>query len=137
MMVNSSTNMNEKKRTITSQLNSPDMNKKTTYDIDNPGPLSFCSWMNIVHLFRVNTSSYLPYYAREIWRCVHPRKVIFPEGNTRGKYNYFEGEQIFISPLCKGNKCFIPPGHVLVNSAKWNLLAIFDYKIIISEHLWS
>jgi hypothetical protein len=27
-----------------------------------------------------------------------------------GKYDYFEGEQIFISPLCKGNKCFIPPG---------------------------
>jgi hypothetical protein len=41
---------------------------------------------------------------REIWRFVHPRKV------ARGKYDYFEGEQIFISPLCKGNKCFIPPG---------------------------
>ena len=27
-----------------------------------------------------------------------------------GKYDYFEGEQIFISPLCKGNECFIPPG---------------------------
>jgi hypothetical protein len=27
--------------------------------------------------------------------------------------------------------------NVLVNSAKRNLLAIFAYKIIISEHLWS
>jgi hypothetical protein len=25
-------------------------------------------------------------------------------------YDYFEGEQSFISPLCKGNECFIPPG---------------------------
>jgi hypothetical protein len=25
---------------------------------------------------------------------------------------------------------------VLVNYAKWNFLAIFVYKIIISEHLW-
>jgi hypothetical protein len=96
----------------------------------------------------------------------------------------FSGEQIFISPLCKGNKCIIsaavfPHGdphrkytkccihkqlhklnksrvnkfsylpyaremnvlfyqaNVLVNSAKWNRLAIFVYKIIISEHLWS
>jgi hypothetical protein len=49
---------------------------------------------------------------REIWRFVHPRKVIVicPEGIARGKYDYFEGEQIFISPLCKGNECFIPPG---------------------------
>jgi hypothetical protein len=41
---------------------------------------------------------------REIWRFVHPRKV------ARGKYDYLECEHIFISPLCKGNKCFIPPG---------------------------
>jgi hypothetical protein len=47
---------------------------------------------------------------REIWRFVHPRKVIFPEGNARGNYDYFEGHQIFISPLCKRTKCFIPPG---------------------------
>ena len=47
---------------------------------------------------------------REIWRFFHPRKVIFPEGNAPEKYDYFKGEQIFISPLCKGNKCFIPPG---------------------------
>jgi hypothetical protein len=42
--------------------------------------------------------------AKRFWRFVHPKKV------ARGKYDYFEGEQIFISPLCKGNKCFIPPG---------------------------
>jgi hypothetical protein len=47
---------------------------------------------------------------KEIWRFVHPRKVIFPEGNAQVKYDYFKGEQIFISPLCKGNECFIPPG---------------------------
>jgi hypothetical protein len=47
---------------------------------------------------------------REIWRFVHPRKVIFPEGNARGKCDYFESEQIFISPLCNRNECFIPPG---------------------------
>ena len=43
---------------------------------------------------------------REILRFVHPRKVIFTEGNIW----LFSGEQIFISPLCKGNECFIPPG---------------------------
>ena len=47
---------------------------------------------------------------REIWIFVHPRKVIFPEGNAGGKYDYFEGELIFISPLCKGNKFFISSG---------------------------
>jgi len=35
-------------------------------------------------------------------------KICSPEKSH--KYDYFEGEQIFISPLCKGNKCFIPPG---------------------------
>jgi hypothetical protein len=84
---------------------------------------------------------YFP-WIREIWRFVHARKVIFPESNARGKYNYFEGEQydvlinvtwdcfdqsnfyiyriniiewnrlfsreqIFISPLFKGNKCIV------------------------------
>jgi hypothetical protein len=32
-------------------------------------------------------------------------KICLPE-----KYDYFEGEKIFMSPLCKGNECFIPPG---------------------------
>ena len=59
-------------------------------------------------------SDYLTLYIyfpciREIWIFVHPRKVIFPEGNTWGKYDYFEGEHIFISHLCKGNECFFPP----------------------------
>ena len=30
-------------------------------------------------------------------------------GQRPGKYDYFEGEQIFISPLCKGRECCIPP----------------------------
>ena len=60
-------------------------------------------------------SDYLTLYIyflciREIWIFVHPRKIIFPEGNAQGKYDYSEGEHIFISPLCKGNECFIPPG---------------------------
>jgi len=70
---------------------------------------------NIIFTRPVNITSsrwilyiYLP-CIRETWKFVHPRKVIFPEGNVRGKYDYFEGEQIFISPLCKGNECFIPP----------------------------
>ena len=61
-------------------------------------PVNLC---DIMHLFPLH---------RVIWRFVHPRKVIFLEGNIHGKYDYFEGEQIFISPLCKGNECFIPPG---------------------------
>jgi hypothetical protein len=43
---------------------------------------------------------------REIWRFVHPWKVIFP---PRAIW-LFRGWTNFISPLCKGNKCFIPPG---------------------------
>ena len=42
---------------------------------------------------------------RKIWRFVHPRKVIFPEGNALGKYDYFEGEQIHIS-LMQGKWMF-------------------------------
>jgi hypothetical protein len=40
------------------------------------------------------------------------KKICSPEKShiSRGKYDYFEGEQIFISPLCKGNECVIPPG---------------------------
>jgi hypothetical protein len=39
-------------------------------------------------------------------------KICSPEKShiSRRKYDYFEGEQISISPLCKWNECFIPPG---------------------------
>ena len=57
--------------------------------------------MYIIHLF--------PLHKGDMKIC-SPEKVIFPEGNAQWKYDYFEGEQIFISPLCRGNKCFIPPG---------------------------
>jgi hypothetical protein len=60
-------------------------------------------------IWSTSTAIYFP-CIREIGIFVHLRKVIFPESNVQGKYNYFEGEQIFISPLCKGNECFIPPG---------------------------
>ena len=66
-----------------------------------------------------------------------PEKVIFPEGNPRGKYDYFEGEQISYLPYARELYVLFHQANVLVNSAKWNLLAIFVYKIIISEHLWS
>jgi hypothetical protein len=38
-------------------------------------------------------------------------KICSPEKShvAIGKYDYFEGEQIFISHLCKGNECFFPP----------------------------
>ena len=36
--------------------------------------------------------------------------VLIDDFNARGKYDYFAGEQISISPLCKGNECLIPPG---------------------------
>jgi hypothetical protein len=63
-----------------------------------------------------------------------PEKVIFPEGNLRGKYDYFEGEQISYLPYAREIYVLFHQANVLVNSAKWNLLAIFVYKIIISEH---
>ena len=37
------------------------------------------------------------------------KKICSPE-IARGKYDYFEGEKNFTSPLCKGNECFIPSG---------------------------
>ena len=36
-------------------------------------------------------------------------KSYFPRATPEWN-DYFEGEQIFISLLCKGNECFIPPG---------------------------
>jgi hypothetical protein len=38
-----------------------------------------------------------------------PEKSHISRGQRPGKYDYFEGEQIFISPLCKGRECCIPP----------------------------
>jgi hypothetical protein len=60
------------------------------------GNMSILS-INIIHLF--------PLHKGDMEICSPEKSHI-----SRGKYDYFEGEQIFISPLCKGNKCFIPPG---------------------------
>ena len=38
-----------------------------------------------------------------------PEKSHISRGQRPGKYDYFEGEQIFISPLYKGRECCIPP----------------------------
>ena len=48
---------------------------------------------NIIHLFPVHKGD---------------MNICSPEKSHI--YDYFEGEQSFISPLCKGNECFIPPG---------------------------
>ena len=56
-----------------------------------------CSAGNNIHLF--------PLHKGDMTICSLEKSHI-----SRGKYDYFEGEQIFISPLCKGNECFIPPG---------------------------
>ena len=64
---------------------------------------NWVSSVDIIHLFPLHNGDVKIFF-------VHPRKVIFPEGNARGKYDYFEGEHIFISPLWKGNECFIPQG---------------------------
>jgi hypothetical protein len=78
---------------------------------------------------------------REIWKFVHPRKVIFPELFTREK-SYFPREIWLIYkfsyfPYAREMNVLFHQANVLVNSAKWNLLTIFVYKIIISEHFWS
>ena len=56
----------------------------------------------IIHLF--------PLHKGDMQIC-SPEKSHISRGqrHARGKYDYFEGEQIFISLLCKGNECFIPP----------------------------
>ena len=70
---------------------------------------------------------------REIWRFVHPRKLRLPSGNMTilkvNKSSYL--------PYAKEMNVLFHQANVLVNSAKSNLLAIFVYKIIILEHLWS
>ena len=40
-------------------------------------------------------------------------------------------------PYARKMNVLFHQANVLVNSFKWNLLAIFVYKIIILEHLWS
>ena len=56
-----------------------------------------------------------------------------PEGNISisrvNKFSYL--------PYAREMNVLFHQANVLVNSAKLNLLAIFVYKIIISEHLWS
>jgi hypothetical protein len=46
-----------------------------------------------------------------------PEKVIFPEGNPRGKYDYFEGEQISYLPYAREIYVLFHQVNVLVNSA--------------------
>jgi hypothetical protein len=51
---------------------------------------------DIIHLF--------PLHKGDMKIC-SPEKIKI----ALGKYDYFEGEQIFISPLCKGNECIVFP----------------------------
>ena len=66
-------------------------------------------------------------------------KICPPEKSrkARGKYDYFESEQIFISPLCKRNECFIPPGQRFDECCQMKSFGHLCLQIIISEHLWS
>ena len=41
----------------------------------------------------------------EIWKCVHPRNSHISLGRCLREIWFFSGVQIFISPLCTGNKC--------------------------------
>jgi hypothetical protein len=66
---------------------------------------------------------------KEIWRFVHPRKVGNMTISRVNKFSYL--------PYVREMNVLFHQANVLVNSAKWNLLAIFVYQIIISEHLWS
>jgi hypothetical protein len=40
-------------------------------------------------------------------------------------------------PYAREGNVVFPRAYVLMNSAKWNILAVFVYKIIISEHLFT
>jgi hypothetical protein len=53
------------------------------------------SGWNIIHLLSVHKGD---------MNICSPEKVIFPEGNPRGKYDYFEGEQISYLPYARENK---------------------------------
>ena len=74
----------------------------------------------IIHLF--------PLHKGDMQIC-SPEKSHISRGqrHARGKYDYFEGEQIFISLLCKGNECFIPPAQrfwwILSNEIFWPSLS--------------
>ena len=72
-----------------------------------------------IHLFPLHMRSYCRIFEKYCRIFIHlfplhkgDMKICSPEKShiSLGKYDYFEGEQINISPLCKGNKCFIPPG---------------------------
>ena len=56
-----------------------------------------------------------------------------PEGNM----TISRMKTISYLPYAREINVLFHQANVLVNSAKWNLLAIFVYKINISEHLWS
>jgi hypothetical protein len=80
-----------------------------SYEISKlPHKTGYCKYLfNIIHLFPVHKGDIIhlfPLHKGDMKICSPEKSHI-----SRGKYDYFKGEQIFISPLCKGNKCFIPP----------------------------
>jgi hypothetical protein len=75
---------------------------------------------------------------REIWRFVHPRKIIFTKGSARGEWL---GEQIFISPEHSCHKLFIIPNqnkvhHRFTSCNAWTTF-LLSHKTFCHIHFWS
>jgi hypothetical protein len=64
-------------------------------------------------------------------------KSYFPRATPEGNITISRVNKFSYLPYAREMKILLHQANVLVNSAEWNLLAIFVYKIIISEHLWS
>ena len=65
----------------------------------------FCHFFVILKMLEINNIHLFSLHTWDMKICSSEKSHI-----SRGKYDYFEGEQISMSPLCKGNECFIPPG---------------------------
>ena len=66
-----------------------------------------------------------------------PEKSHISEGNARGNMTILRVSKSSYLPYAREGNVVFPRAYVLMNSAKWNILAVFVYKIIISEHLFT
>jgi hypothetical protein len=64
-------------------------------------------------------------------------KSYFPRATPGGNVTISWVSKSSYLPYAREMNVVFPQAYVLVNSAKLNILAVFVYKIIISEHLWS
>ena len=81
------------------------------FDNDHDGPSKRYMLRRIKIQVHYTCTLYFP-CIRKIWRFVHPRKVIFPEGNARGQYDYFKGEQISYLPYAREINAFFHQDNV-------------------------